>query len=108
MAADGRERAGAAGGEARLAGGRVRGAGAGAAWLELDIALLAVLLPSLLQFLLGLLAGVLLLLGLVVLHGDDARGEALLPQLAHDAHRVDDPDHRQRALLRINVHGFDP
>lgn len=106
MAADGRERAGAAGGEARLAGGR---AGAGAAWLELDVALLAVLLPSLLQFLLGLLAGVLLrLLGLVVLHGDDARGEALLPQLAHDAHRVDDPDHRQRALLRINVHGLDP
>ena len=97
MAADGRERA----------GGR---AGAGAAWLELDVALLAVLLPSLLQFLLGLLAGVLLLLllGLVVLHRDDARGEALLPQLAHDAHRADDPDHRQRALLRSNVHGLDP
>uniref|UniRef100_A0A0D9UZ36 Glabrous enhancer-binding protein-like DBD domain-containing protein n=1 Tax=Leersia perrieri TaxID=77586 RepID=A0A0D9UZ36_9ORYZ len=59
-------------------------------------ALLADLLPSLLQFLLGLLAGVLLLLllGLVILHGDYACGEAFLLQLAHDAHRVDSPDHR--------------
>ena len=47
-------------------------------------------------------------LGLVVFDADDVHGEALLLELLRDAHRVDGADHRQRALLGVNVHRLDP
>ena len=48
------------------------------------------------------------LLGRVVLDADDRRREALLLQPVHDLHRVHGAQHRQRALLLVDVHRLDP
>ena len=80
--------------------------------LALVLALLAagdLLALGLAELLARLLAGVLVLvLGLVVLHADDGRREALLLEPQHDAHRVHGAHHRQRALLGVDVQGLDP
>ena len=78
--------------------------------LALVLALLAagdLLALGLAELLARLLAGV-LVLGLVVLHADDGRREALLLEPQHDAHRVHGAHHRQRALLGVDVQGLDP
>ena len=81
--------------------------------LALVLALLAagdLVAPLLAELLAGLLAGVLRLrrLGLVVRHADDGRREALLLELLRDAHRVHGADHRQRALVGVDLHRLDP
>ena len=81
--------------------------------LALFLALLAagdLVAPLLAELLAGLLAGVLRLrrLGLVVRHADDGRREALLLELLRDAHRVHGADHRQRALVGVDLHRLDP
>ena len=81
--------------------------------LALFLALLAagdLVAPLLAELLARLLAGVLRLrrLGLVVRHADDGRREALLLELLRDAHRVHGADHRQRALVGVDLHRLDP
>ena len=81
--------------------------------LALVLALLAagdLVAPLLAELLAGLLAGVLRLrrLGLVVRHADDGRREALLLEPLRDAHRVHGADHRQRALVGVDLHRLDP
>ena len=82
--------------------------------LALFLALLAagdLVAPLLAELLAGLLAGVLLRLrrlGLVVRHADDGRREALLLEPLRDAHRVHGADHRQRALVGVDLHRLDP
>ena len=81
--------------------------------LALVLALLAagdLVAPLLAELLARLLAGVLRLrrLGLVVRHADDGRREALLLEPLRDAHRVHGADHRQRALVGVDLHRLDP